>query len=94
MGEGIEDLTGAIATERFLTDIFDKDFFWNGRLLKVNTDFLVTCASVIGAIYPRKGFITCHTYSIHRAVEIEGDKPMLLKNPCGDYEWQGPWCKF
>jgi hypothetical protein len=55
MGQEIERLTGAVATERFLTDIFDKDFFWNKRLLKINTDFLVTWASVFGAFYPRKG---------------------------------------
>jgi hypothetical protein len=36
-GEAIEDLTGADATELVTTDISNREFFWNERLLKVNT---------------------------------------------------------
>ena len=29
-----------------------------------------------------------------KAVEIEGQRLCLLKNPWGKYEWSGPWSKY
>jgi len=89
MGEGIEDLTGAVATEIFLKDIFDKDYFWNERLLKVNIDFLVTCSPKDA----RNGLLNYHAYSVQRALEIDGHRLVLVRNPWGKYEWEGPGSK-
>ena len=90
--QAIEDLTGAVATEILLKDIFDKDYFWNERLLKVNINFLVTCL-VMEPNIPMNGLVNQHAYSVQRAVEIEGHKLVLVRNPWGEFEWEGPWSK-
>lgn len=92
-GEGLEDLTGGVTTEIFSSDILDKDYFWNEELLKVNKDFLFGCAAGIfwGPWGERKGIIEGHAYSILKAVEIDGKRLCLLRNPWGTYEWNGPW---
>lgn len=94
MGEGIEDLTRAVTTEIFLTDICDTESSWNERLLKVNTDFLITCASNFKIDQSRNGLISNHAYSIHRAVEIPGHRLLLVETPWGESEWNGPWSMF
>ncbi|KAI9644088.1 hypothetical protein NHQ30_007440 [Ciborinia camelliae] len=91
-GEGLEDLTGGVTTEIFSTDILDKEYFWKEELLKVNKDFLFGCAAGIfwGRGY-RKGIYEGHAYSILRAVEIDGQRLVLLRNPWGKGEWKGAW---
>lgn len=91
-GEGLEDLTGGVTTEIFSTDILDKEYFWKEELLKVNKDFLFGCAAGIfwGRGY-RKGIYEGHAYSIMKAVEIDGKRLCLLRNPWGEGEWTGPW---
>lgn len=39
----------------------------------------------------RKGIQEMHAYSVMRAVEIDGQRLLLLKNPWGQGEWKGPW---
>lgn len=39
----------------------------------------------------RKGIQENHAYSIMRAVEMDGERLLLLKNPWGKGEWTGPW---
>lgn len=78
MGEAIEDLTGAVATELYFTNILNRDYFWNERLLKVNQDFLITC----GAANPdRNGILGQHAYSISRTAAIDGHRLLLVRNP-------------
>ncbi|KAB8290791.1 hypothetical protein EYC80_008428 [Monilinia laxa] len=91
-GEGLEDLTGGVTTEIFSTDILDKEYFWKEELMKVNKDFLFGCAAGIfwGRGY-RKGIYEGHAYSILRAVEIDGQRLVLLRNPWGEGEWKGAW---
>ncbi|KAH8808104.1 hypothetical protein F5884DRAFT_677059 [Xylogone sp. PMI_703] len=91
-GEGLEDLTGGVTTEVFSTDILDKDYFWKEELLKVNDEFLFGCATgIFGGWGDRKGIYEGHAYSIMRAVEIDGQRLCLLRNPWGMGEWNGPW---
>lgn len=91
-GEGIEDLTGGVTMELFSTDILDKDAFWTNELLRVNEEFLFGCSSCLFAGWgERKGIIEGHAYSIMRAVEMDGQRLLLLKNPWGKGEWTGPW---
>ncbi|KAL7792578.1 hypothetical protein V8C37DRAFT_379921 [Trichoderma ceciliae] len=92
-GEGIEDLTGGVASEIFTTDILDKEYFWKEELLKVNQDFLFGCSTGVWGVNwgERKGILELHSYSIQRAVDIDGKRLLRLKNPWGKGEWKGPW---
>ncbi|KAL2148713.1 hypothetical protein VTH82DRAFT_1860 [Thermothelomyces myriococcoides] len=91
-GEGIEDLTGGVTTEIFTSDILDKERFWS-ELLRVNQDFLFGCSTGLWGLGfgERRGIQEGHAYSIMRAVEIDGERLLLLKNPWGKVEWTGPW---
>ncbi|KAL5350192.1 hypothetical protein ACLOAV_005229 [Pseudogymnoascus australis] len=91
-GEGIEDLTGGVTMELFSTDILDKNAFWTNELLRVNEEFLFGCSACLFSGWgERKGIIEGHAYSIMRAVEMDGERLLLLKNPWGKGEWTGPW---
>ncbi|KAI1500300.1 hypothetical protein F5X99DRAFT_240931 [Biscogniauxia marginata] len=93
-GEGIEDLTGGVTTELYTTDILDKEYFWKEELMKVNDEFLFGCSTGMwGASYwgERKGIVELHAYSVMRAVEMDGQRLVLLKNPWGKGEWKGAW---
>ncbi|KAI0446932.1 hypothetical protein F4803DRAFT_501696 [Xylaria telfairii] len=92
-GEGIEDLTGGVTTELYAADILDKEYFWKEELMKVNDEFLFGCSTGMwGAVWgERKGIVELHAYSIMRAVDIDGQRLVLLKNPWGKGEWRGPW---
>ncbi|KAH8168122.1 hypothetical protein CIB48_g171 [Xylaria polymorpha] len=92
-GEGIEDLTGGVTTELYAADILDKEYFWKEELMKVNDEFLFGCSTGMwGAVWgERKGIVELHAYSIMRAVDIDGKRLVLLKNPWGKGEWRGPW---
>ncbi|KAI9835878.1 MAG: hypothetical protein M1819_001776 [Sarea resinae] len=93
VGEAIEDLTAGVTTELFSSDILDKEKFWNEELMNVNKDFLFGCSTGYFREYSsnRKGIVGMHAYSIMRAVESHGERLLLLRNPWGDTEWNGPW---
>jgi hypothetical protein len=91
-GEGIEDLTGGVTTEVFSTDILDKEHFWTHELMKVNQDFLFACSTgIFSGRGERRGIHEGHAYSVMKAVEIDGQRLLLLRNPWGKDEWTGPW---
>lgn len=92
-GEGIEDLTGGVTTEIYTSDILDREAFWKDELMQVNKEFLFGCSTGIWGrgLGNRKGIVELHAYSVMRAVEIEGKRLVLLKNPWGKGEWKGPW---
>ncbi|KAK8063369.1 calpain family cysteine protease [Apiospora saccharicola] len=92
-GEGIEDLTGGVTSEIYTTDILDREHFWNKELMKVNDQFLFGCSTGMWGIGwgERKGIVELHAYSVMRAVEIDGHRLVLLKNPWGKGEWKGAW---
>lgn len=63
-------------------------------MLKVNQEFLFGCGTPYWddeSDASRDGIIGCHAYSILKAVEFEGVKLLLVKNPWGKMEWNGPW---
>ncbi|ETS84658.1 hypothetical protein PFICI_02683 [Pestalotiopsis fici W106-1] len=92
-GEGIEDLTGGVTSEIYTKDILDKEYFWKEELMKVNDEFLFGCSTGMWGIGwgDRRGIVELHAYSIMKAVEIDGHRLLLLKNPWGKGEWKGPW---
>ncbi|EGX92311.1 calpain-like protein [Cordyceps militaris CM01] len=91
-GEGIEDLTGGVASEFFATDILDKDEFWK-QLLLANKEFLFGCSTgIFGSGFgSQKGIIEGHAYSVQRVVEMDGKRLVMLRNPWGKGEWKGAW---
>ncbi|VBB75219.1 Putative calpain-1 catalytic subunit [Podospora comata] len=91
--EGIEDLTGGVTSELNTTDILDKDAFWKNELMKVNQDFLFGCSTghMACGYGNRRGIVERHAYSIMKAVEIDGVRLVMLKNPWGKGEWRGAW---
>jgi hypothetical protein len=79
-------------------DILDTDKFWNDELLKANKDRLFGCAynGLDGARSGDwnaqiSGLISGHAYSVLRAVEYNGKKFVVVRNPWGQSEWTGPW---
>ncbi|RYP03722.1 hypothetical protein DL764_004946 [Monosporascus ibericus] len=93
-GEGIEDLTGGVTSELYTTDILDREYFWKEELMKVNDEFLFGCNTDMwgtGRTGVRNGIVELHAYSVMRAVEMDGQRLVLLKNPWGKFEWKGPW---
>jgi hypothetical protein len=64
----------------------------------VNKDRLFGCGfqgldgSASGIANPEvNGLIGNHAYSVLRAVEHKGKKFVVVRNPWGDTEWNGPW---
>lgn len=95
IGEGIEDLCGGVTTEVYTTDILDREKFWQ-ELLRVNKEFLFGCSTGLrgNATGESQGIIELHSYSVMKAIEVDGKRLCLLKNPWGKGEWQGPWSEL
>lgn len=68
-GEALEDLSGGIATEIFVSDILDTDAFWENEVSKVNQEFLFGCTTgVLECGYgDRDGILESHAYVIVEA---------------------------
>ncbi|KAL3302603.1 calpain family cysteine protease [Colletotrichum asianum] len=92
-GEAIEDLTGGVTSEIYTTDILDKEYFWKEKLLRVNESWLLGCSTGFASKGwgERKGIIEMHAYSVMKAVEMDNQRLVLLKNPWGKGEWTGAW---
>lgn len=95
-GEGIEDLTGGVTSEIFASDILDKEYFWKEELLRVNEDFLFGCSTGVWGLNraDAAGIVDRHAYSIQKAVEVDGQRLLRLKNPWGKFEWKGAWSEL
>ena len=99
--EAIEDLTGGVTTELFTTDILNKNKFWSEEIMKVNEEFLFSCATgtfdkwqgsdVASAYGARENIVRMHAYSIMEAREIKGNRLLKVRNPWGEGEWKGAW---
>jgi hypothetical protein len=79
-------------------DLLNPERFWHEELTRANKDRLFGC-SFHGLDSTRsgakdikvQGLIGDHAYSILRAVECNGKKFIILRNPWGDSEWTGRW---
>jgi len=96
----VEHLTGGVTSNICSFDILDKNRFWMEQLSKVNQGFLFSCfLGIVGPsqVYPQldpdNGLFFNHAYSIMKAIEMDGKRLVLLRNPWGRREWSGPWCK-
>ena len=95
-GEGIEDLTGGVATRFASADIVSREAFWTDELMHVNKDFLFGLSSgpYINPL-DAQGIQKGHAYSILDAQELdEGNivhRLVKVRNPWGQNEWSGDW---
>ena len=85
----MEDLTGGITTEIVSADILDLDQLWTESFLNVNKEFLFGAGTrEYGHPDPnelgRQGIEDGHAYSVLRAVEYEGQRLLMVKNPWGE----------
>jgi hypothetical protein len=91
----VEDLTGGITTEFVSDDVLDLDQLW-ADFLKVNKEFLFGAGTRnYGHPDPdekgRQGIEDGHAYSVLRAVDYASQHLLMVKNPWGFAEWNGPW---
>lgn len=91
---GIEDLTGGTTTKIYTNDVLSKNRLWEEGLCKVNDDFLFGCAThTLNDPYNagRDGIYGDHAYSILRAECYGEERLLMIMNPWGHAEWNGPW---
>ncbi|KAG0205721.1 hypothetical protein BGX28_002739 [Mortierella sp. GBA30] len=90
--EGIEDMTGGIASMMFTADILDKDRFWDEEMKQVNKATLLGCSINFEEDEPDKhGIQSGHAYSVLNVAEYEGERLVHIRNPWGKVEWNGDW---
>ncbi|KAJ6538425.1 hypothetical protein B0H10DRAFT_1733936, partial [Mycena sp. CBHHK59/15] len=81
-------------------DILDKDKFWKEELLHANRDRLFSCS--FQGLSPAMngnfnltidGLWGIHAYSVLRTIgeRHQGRQFLVLRNLCGQAEWNGPW---
>ncbi|KAG8945068.1 hypothetical protein FRC04_001229 [Tulasnella sp. 424] len=87
--EGIEDLTGAVSTTILLSDILDPDRFWKDELMQVGIDRVFACSTRDSG--EDTGLYGRHAYALLKAVEYEGRRFLVIRNPWGKGEWKGRW---
>jgi hypothetical protein len=82
----------------FKQDILDPDRFWKEELLFSHQSRLFGCSyqtldgTRSGIARPTvNGLMGNHAYSVLRAVEYNGRRFVVIRNPWGDTEWTGPW---
>lgn len=91
-GEGLEDLTGGITTKIVSADVLDIDELWTEGLMNVNKLFLFGAGSKAWASQEaygekgRQGIQDGHAYSVLKAVDYQGNRLLLVKNPWGSSE--------
>lgn len=89
--EGIEDISGGVASQILTSDILSQDRFWNEEMLHVNKSFLLGCHCSDPEANPRNGIQTGHAYSVIQVAEFEGQRLVKVRNPWGKVEWNGDW---
>jgi Calpain family cysteine protease len=90
--EGIEDLTGGLATFYYSEDIVDLDKFWDEGLAYVNKSFLWGCQTSKLNEQDQRGIYSRHAYAILEAQTIpDGTRLLKVRNPWGKSEWDGDW---
>jgi len=85
---------GTYVAEHSAQDILDIDKFWNDELLHANKDRIFACwfKSVNGMLNSTVDGLTGNlSYSVVRAVECNGKRFVVLRDPWGRAEWDGPW---
>ena len=88
--DGIEDLTGGLASFCITEDIVDRDKFWDEGLAQVNKSFLWGCSTSKVNELDKRGIVGMHAYSMLEARTIpDGTRLLKIRNPYGKSEWEG-----
>ncbi|KAJ3011934.1 UNVERIFIED_CONTAM: hypothetical protein HDU68_001450, partial [Siphonaria sp. JEL0065] len=66
-GEAVEDLTGGIYSPIILSDVLDRDRFWNEELAKANTDRIFFVSTFDN--HEEERIASAHAYSVLKTVE-------------------------
>lgn len=72
-----------------------QELFWE-ELLSANKEFLFSCCTGLWGAKSvgRMGIVEQHSYSVQKAIEVDGKRLVRLKNPWGKAGWKGPWSKL
>ncbi|KAF9480352.1 cysteine proteinase [Pholiota conissans] len=98
LSDGIEDLTGAVATSFQMSDLLSPDRFWTHelqhadlktRLFGVSLNIDEARSQVAQPTV--QGLFPAHAYSVLRARECNGKRFVVVRNPWGESEWTGAW---
>ncbi|KAJ3475010.1 hypothetical protein NLI96_g12118 [Meripilus lineatus] len=95
--EAIEDLTGGVCSNIPLLDILDTNKFWDELLVQIRHSHLFGCylpdlsSKRNGMVRAVHGLIPSHAYSVLKAVNYQGKRFVLVRNPWGEGEWNGKW---
>ena len=76
-----------------VNDILNKDKLWED-LCRINDEFLFGCASHTyqdPLNLGRDGIYGDHAYSILKATRYGQERLLMVMNPWGHAEWNGPW---
>ncbi|KAJ7483514.1 hypothetical protein FB451DRAFT_1234839 [Mycena latifolia] len=97
-GFSCEAIGAGVSTFIPTKDILDPDLFWTEELLLATKDRLFGCGfDTLDSTRSGNSELTVHglfgghAYSVLRAVEYNGKRFVVLRNPWGDSEWTGPW---
>ncbi|CAD6196430.1 unnamed protein product [Caenorhabditis auriculariae] len=95
--EGLAILTGASCETHSTQDLADTDILWASLLSSREAGYIMGCSCGAGRIsvdpleYKAKGLLARHAYSILDVVQESGIRLLRLRNPWGNFVWQGKW---
>lgn len=96
--DALADMTGGVSSVLQTKDLLNPERFWHEELTRANKDRLFGCSfssldsTRSGNMFINvQGLIGDHAYSVLRAVECNGKKFVILRNPWGGSEWTGRW---
>lgn len=91
----LSELTNGIPETFLLENANNKQVLWDKTLA------LYKEGNYLGAGSPshpqgdsaksNTGIVQGHAYSIHKLIEVDGTKLMMIRNPWGNGEWTGDW---
>ena len=79
ISESLEDLTGGVSSDVWVSDILDKDKFWSEQLMLVNKSFFFGVDLIEGGELERDGIIKLHEYAVLEAREIDDHRLLKIK---------------
>ncbi|KAL6366220.1 Calpain catalytic domain-containing protein, partial [Fusarium phalaenopsidis] len=97
MSEGLEDLSGNVATGLQMSNISKMDEFWDEKMSRANEEFLFGASTdYLGRSYVRPdGISEGHCYVVMDSRKLKsGQRLVKLRDPrgkVGEGTWKGPW---
>ncbi|KAG8833691.1 hypothetical protein FRC17_010223 [Serendipita sp. 399] len=97
--EGIEDLTGGVCKQIPFVDVLDPTVFWKELVANNHSRSKLYGCALTGVDNQRSfdtarrvhGLVTNHAYTVLKAMEYNGKRFVVIRNPWGTGEWRGRW---